>query len=235
LPGVLREEAERNVVERSVGSADALDVGGGNAESVSLQRSGAGNHEFSTGAGAIVRTAGKADAIRQAERGSGERAEVGDAAEVQFEDLLSTGGAQQDDVDIGAEFEGVAPFRPGDVVGELETLLHAVDRGVRLAAEVRVAGNIDAQFRAAGKIREAEMVAAASELETEFIEDCVAGDGGVLERFVDIVQPVHAHARPRVLPEDLVLPRGLNPSGIRRSDAYTQERIVLRVPHVIET
>ena len=162
------------------------------------------------------------------------RAEVGNTTEVQFEDLLSARRAKQDDVGIGAEFEGVTPMSPGDVVCELEALFNAVNRGVRFAAEVGIPGNVDAERGTARQIGEAEIVAAAGKLETEFIEDRVARNGVVLESSVHIVQPVQANARAGVLPEHLVLRRGLDAGDVRRSDADTQKRIVLGVPNVIE-
>src|SRR5208283_2124164 len=135
-PSVLGKEAKGEIVERLVGSANALDVSCRNTQTVSLQGGESRNRDASG-----ARSSGSPKAVGQAESIGGKTPEVDVAAEIQFEDLLLF-RAQLNDVDVLAHFEGVAAARQCGVVGKLIAALDAVHGGVGFAAEIGIAGNI---------------------------------------------------------------------------------------------
>ena len=87
-PAVLEEEGERVVVEWLVGVADPLDEDLGQTEPVGLGCDDAGDRYAAHGR-------------RQADLRGRQAAEVENAAEVEFEDLLLS-GPELNDVDVGA-------------------------------------------------------------------------------------------------------------------------------------
>src|SRR5208283_2993880 len=142
--------------------------------------------------------------------------------------------AYLDNVDVLADFEGVAAARQCSVVGKLKAALDAVDGGVRFAAEISVTGDIYADVAAARKIGIAEMNASPGDLQAELVEDAVTQDSVVLEGDVEIAGLIDAGARARVLAEDLVLRGGLNPGDQRRRNADAEERSIVIAPALIE-
>src|SRR5262249_23927693 len=211
-PGILSEDADRDVIEGLAGVADALDVGLRNTEAIGL----------ATGEGRDLR-AERRDA-----------AEVDVAAKIELEDLRF-GRAKLNQVEVAAEFEGVLAVYPGDVIGEFGTALDAIYGGVRLASEIGEPGNVDADVVAAGKLRKAEVQTAARKLEAEFVEGAVANDRVVLGGDVQIAGLVDASARAGVLPEYLVLRSGGKAGDERRRNANANKRRVAIVPVLIET
>src|SRR6516225_4642198 len=159
-PAFLLKERYGVVVERLVGVPDSFDVGGGHPETVRLDRGGAGQGDA-------------CDAVRKAKSGRRKPAKIHITAEVEFENLRLV-GAQLDEVEIASDLESVAATDKRQVVCEFEAALDAIDRRIRLAAEVRGPGNIDADVGAAGKLRIAKMQAPAGNLRAEFVERSVA-------------------------------------------------------------
>ncbi len=211
LPAVLREEAHGNVVKRLVRVPNTLNVSDGDPQAIGLQAIGAGQ--------------------RRAE--GREAAEVDVAAEIELEDLRFR-GAQLDEVVVAAEFEGVLAANEADLVGEFGAALDAIDGGVRLAAEIGDARNVDADVAAAGKLRESEVQAAAGVLEAGFVEIAIADNGVVLESDVEVAGLRQASAGAGVLPEDLVLRSGRLAGDERRRNANAKERIVAIAPTLIQ-
>ena len=144
-----------------VGSADALNVGGGNSQTVGLQSGG--------GRKIDGLTAADGNGIGKSEGGSGQAAEINVAAEIELENLRFS-GAQLNQVYVATHLESVLAAQQRDVIGEFGAALDAIDGGVRLAAEISEAGNVDADVGAAGQIRKTEVQAAARVLEAKFVE-----------------------------------------------------------------
>src|SRR6266852_280065 len=115
----------------------------------------------------------------------GNTAEVDVAAKIELEDLLLF-GTQLDEVGIRAEFKSVTTVGDGDVVGELEAALDAIDGRVGFTAKITEARDIHGDIGTARQIGEAEMNSAARVLEAKFIEGSVAENGVVLEGDVEI-------------------------------------------------
>src|ERR1700687_1357526 len=127
-PGILREEAERKVVERLIRVSDALDVGGRNTQAIGLQSGCAGQTCESA-----------------AEAGCGDSPKIDVAAKIQFENLRLC-RTQLDQVDVGAKLESVVSPDFRDGIREFRSALNAVHGRVRLTAEIGYAGNIDSNL-----------------------------------------------------------------------------------------
>ena len=171
-PGILSKEADRDVVKGFVGSADALNEIRRNAKAIGLKSGCAGKADGCAGR--------QRDAIGKTKGARRKAAEVHDAAEIKFEDLLF-GGTQLEKGEIRADLEGVAATGDGASIGELEAALDAIDGGVRLAAEIRVARNVYADVATTFGRGITEMEPAASELESEFVVSGVAENGVVFK------------------------------------------------------
>ena len=112
-PGILRKEAERQIVERLVGLPDALNVGSGNAQAIGLQA------QSRRAKRSCLRRVKDWNAVRQAKGGGRESAEVDVATKVQLENLLFR-GTKLNEVEVAAEFESVVSAGDGAIVRELK-------------------------------------------------------------------------------------------------------------------
>jgi hypothetical protein len=220
FPTILSEKAHGNVVEGLLGISDALNVRGGDAQAVGLQPDRPGK-----------RDAG--DGIREAESGSGEAAEVDVPAEIELENLCF-GGAELNKVIVAAELEGVLAADDADLVRKFRASLDAIHGGIWLAAEVGIAGNVDTNVAAAGKLGKTKMQAAASVLEARFIEIAIANDRVVLKSQIEVAGLRETGTRAGVLSEDLILRSRWLPSDERRRNANAKERIVAITPALID-
>src|SRR5579863_3124276 len=140
-PRVLPEGSDRNVAEGIARTADALNEISRQSGAVSLNRREIGE----------IRQAGRTG-IYKAEAGCSESSEIVNAAVVDGESC-----GQRKVVEVGAEFCVVAADRPRKVVGELITLLDALDERVRLASEVCDACNVDGGIRSTWNLRVVEV------------------------------------------------------------------------------
>src|SRR5260370_5043449 len=86
-PVVLREKANRDIVEGTVGISDALNVGGWNSQAVGLEASRTGKCDFSGSAGTIVRPGSGVNTIWERKSGSGKSAKIDVAPEIKFKNL----------------------------------------------------------------------------------------------------------------------------------------------------
>src|SRR5215469_10361931 len=186
-PGILCKQGDGDIVEGLIGCADALNIFRRYSEAIRLQ---------------AVEGGGRRGKNRKG-------AERGDTPEIQFEDLLF-GRTQLNEVEVGPDLEGMPSVRDGANVRELITALDTIDRRIGLAAEVSVAGNVDAEVAASLKRGESEVQAAARKLEAKFVEGRVAEDGIVLKNDVDVAIVVFPNSGPRVLSKHLVLRCRLN-------------------------
>src|SRR5215471_13679032 len=137
-------------------------------------------------------------------------------------------------VGVGTEFEGVAAFRPGEVVCDLEAALDAVLSREGLAAKEGKSSDVDGGVAAAGKIGEAVVEAPARELETKFIEEIILERSGVLENGVEIARLLVRRTVARVLTEVLVLRVHLDAGGGRRRNVDAKEGRIGAAPDVVE-
>src|SRR5882762_5047641 len=156
LPLVLREKSHRNIIKGLFGISDALDVGGGNAESIGLRFRGAKLHK----------------------------------------------------IKVSAEFKRVPAANDADQIGKFGAALDAIDGGVRLAAKVCDARDVDANIAAAGKLRETKVQAAPRVLEAGLVEIAIADYGVMLGSQVEVARLGQPRARSGVLPENLGLRSG---------------------------
>src|SRR5882757_5047533 len=134
-PGVLGKEPEGKIVKGSVGRADPLNIGLRDADAVGLR------------AGDSGQTA--------AEEGNATKVDI--AAEIELKDLLLF-GTQLDEVGIRTELKSVTTAGDGDVVGELEAALDAIDGRVGFTAKVAEARDVHGDVGAARQIGEAEKI-----------------------------------------------------------------------------
>src|SRR5258708_2742464 len=210
-PGVLGKDPEGKIVKGSVGRADALNIGLRDADAIGLR------------AGDSGQTAAE----------EGNAAKVAATAEIELEDLLLL-GTQLNEIGIRTELESVTTAGDGDVVGELEAALDAIDRRVRFAAKVAEARDVHGDVGAARKIGEADMNTAPGVLKAKFVEGGVTEDGVVLKSDIEVAGLVQANARTGVLAENLVLRGGLDAGDKRGRNADANERGISIVPALIE-
>src|ERR1700686_3241876 len=125
--------------------------------------------------------------------------------------------------------------RPGEVVGELIPLFDALNVGVRLAPEVREAGNIDGRIRAAGngcvvKIRESS----AGILKAELVDFVVAQGPRVLDGPGNVAESLLRRSRVGVLSEWLILAADFNSRLGARTDVHAQHKTVAGAHVVVD-
>src|SRR5690242_14024014 len=187
-PAVLKKEPDREIIERLVRLADALNISSGNSQTVGLQAGG--SEELDDLTGWQSHGVGKR-AVRH--RGSRKTAEIDDAAIIQLEDLRLA-GTQLDQVVIPTHLEGVISADQTHMVCEFEAPLDAVHRRVRLASEVGEARNVHADIASARQLGKSKMQAAASHLCPELVEAGGAQYRVVLEDDVEVSRLIQARA-----------------------------------------
>ena len=126
-------------------------------------------------------------------------------------------------------------MRPGEIVGELVALLDALNVGIRLAAEISKAGNVDSRIGAAGSCRVVKICeAAASVLEAEFVDLVVAESPGVLHHAGYVAIGLLRSSRISILSERLVLAADFNAGDGAGADVGAQRQPVAVAEVVIQ-
>src|ERR1022692_5299293 len=121
---------------------------------------------------------------------------------------------------------------PGKVIGELVTLLGALNIRVRFATDESEPRNIDrrgAASRSAGEVIEQP---AARKLEAQFVHFVVADRPGILRHESEVPVGLIRSAGERVLPEDLILSIDLN-SGNRAGAHVGPKTQAIVAAHVV--
>ncbi len=143
--------------------------------------------------------------------------------------------SQRQIIEVHAEFRVVAPQGPGKIIGELIALFHALNVGVRLAAEVSEARNVDGRIRPARNLRVVVVRESAPRiLEGEFIHLVVADGPGVFGDPGHIAIGRLRGARKCVLSEGLILAAALDSSDRAGTDVGAQRQAVVVVDVVVE-
>src|SRR5438067_1950598 len=137
-------------------------------------------------------------------------------------------------VHVSAKLHAVAPFIPGEVVGVLVALLHAIDKRERLASEEGKARDINGNVSASRSLREVVEQTAACVLEAELVHDVRSQQPGVLGRPGDIAIGLLRGAGECILSKVLVLRVDLNAIHGAGADVGAQHQILRATQLVIE-